>query len=779
MAILLTDNFNVDLSKWQIVSGTWTIESGELSGTAGSASQDYILSVNGSTWTDYDFTADVWVKSSTWDAGLAFRVQDVNNHYLLAVRSNSTTATNVIDLYKRVAGNYTALAGVSKANLSIPDNTRVTILIRVIGTSITVYANGKKVLTYTDSTFSVGRIGCRVNNLTHAHFDNISVVLGNESVILSNTYVKYRNDLSSSITISHYNDVPSNLTINAWNAVTAYYTVIPVYRLGLPASISVAKTNDVPSNFTVNAWNSVTALYEAVQPPVKHIHVLCIADALLREAKPTQNFGNSVNLGAGYSLIDLARLRTLMKFDVASVPAGLNMVGAYLKVYSQGKLNPPILQVYQVLTEWTEYGVTWNGQPGTRYVPEIEVQGVEQAGWIEFDITQLFYRWYNGLSNNYGVLVRLKDEALEQIPFYSREYPNELQKPEILFLYKIEATPARVSISCNITVKAGTRTQIQGSIVARLTRTKDITGRITVNRLDTIPCTVKVRRNDTLDCSIKVYKPSVLPCDITVKRHDALFGSITVSINLVSDFASSITVHRPDTLPCNITVNRYDTLPCSVTVVANRLITLWSTITVRHTVNLDLSGSVSSRRAGTISINSSLNIKTQQNEDFNSSVMISKKEISASVTPRFSGKADVQSTITARVYGRSEIGSTISPSRKDMPSTITTRAISQILGTVSSRQTWRTSIPSKVMVNRDVIGGTVTVLPASNMPCSIQVISGWLACKITVIATTHIPSQVTARQRDVSEIVSEIIVGRGGMNTSGMVMYIPGTGIVP
>lgn len=569
-------------------------------------------------------------------------------------------------------------------------------------------------------------------------------------------------------------DLQGLITVNTWNAVTAYYSVVPVYKLNFPSSISVAKTNDISSNLLINAWNAVTALYEAVQPPVKHIHVPCIADALLREAKPTQNFGNAVTLGSGYSLGDSARLRSIMKFDVASVTPGLSMTGAYLRIYSQGKPNPPVLQVYQVLTDWTEYGVTWNGQPGVRFIPEIEVQGNTEPGFIEFDITQLFSRWYNNLSNNYGVLIKLKDETLEQIPFYSREYPNDAQKPEILFLYKIEATPARISLSSSISVRGSVRTQISGSITSRRTSDSKVSGNVTVSRLDTLPSKIKVHRKDTLDCYITVYKPSVMPCEISVKRHDALFASITVSVGITSDVASNITVGRPDTLPCKITVNRADALPANIAVAINMLTALLSTVTVRRSFTEDLSSNISARRSDANTLSSSVNIRTSQNNDFSCSVIISKKEITGSITPSYRDKVDISSGVSVRQSSRSQVSANIFISRGDMPASITTRAVSQIAGSVSSRVLRTIGLPSKLGINIDRINGSITVLPASNLSASIRVISGWLACSISVIATSSLHSQITVRQRDVSEIRGEITVGRGGQNTQGMVMYIPG-----
>jgi len=167
-APLFADDFGGDLGQWTVDSGTWTIENGELSGQ-GTTGQQYILGGE-SGWGGYIYEARFRLYPGA-DSGVAVRVQDVNNHYLVALRTTSPT----IELYKRVAGAYTSLAS---ANPTVTAERWYTIRVKAqdegTGVRLRVHLDGALQINHLEDprTFSAGRIGMRVNGASHAHFDD-------------------------------------------------------------------------------------------------------------------------------------------------------------------------------------------------------------------------------------------------------------------------------------------------------------------------------------------------------------------------------------------------------------------------------------------------------------------------------------------------------------------------------------------------------------------------------------------------------------------------------
>jgi len=167
-APLFADDFGGDLGQWTVDSGTWTIENGELSGQ-GASGQQYILGGEPG-WGGYIYEARFRLYPGA-DSGVAVRVQNVNNHYLVALRTTSPT----IELYKRVDGAYTSLAS---ANPAVTAGRWYTVRVKAqdegTGVRLRVHLDGALQINHLEDprTFSAGKVGMRVNGASHAHFDD-------------------------------------------------------------------------------------------------------------------------------------------------------------------------------------------------------------------------------------------------------------------------------------------------------------------------------------------------------------------------------------------------------------------------------------------------------------------------------------------------------------------------------------------------------------------------------------------------------------------------------
>jgi hypothetical protein len=174
-APLFSDNFNDgNDTGWTRSGGTWAVESNEYSGTGAGSSGQYYATAGNTSWSNYTIQADVKIMSSspTKDVGLIFRAADTSNHYLVALRQGSDTSR--LELYKCVSGTFTSL-GMAINSLTINADTWYTLKIVLNGSNIQVYLGGTLYIDKTDSYRGSGKIGVRVYNDTHAHFDNITV----------------------------------------------------------------------------------------------------------------------------------------------------------------------------------------------------------------------------------------------------------------------------------------------------------------------------------------------------------------------------------------------------------------------------------------------------------------------------------------------------------------------------------------------------------------------------------------------------------------------------
>ncbi|MFN8535135.1 MAG: DNRLRE domain-containing protein [Dehalococcoidia bacterium] len=131
-----------------------------------------------------------------------------------------------------------------------------------------------------------------------------------------------------------------------------------------------------------------------------------VADALIQNPPGGGNFGAEVSLTVGsVNNFDTNPLtRSLLRFDLASIPPGQLIVSATLTLYARvGDAAPLTIGVHPVLTGWTESGVTWFGQP-PHQATAAAVQTVgAPPGFVNWNVTQLVRDWYAGTSPNFGV----------------------------------------------------------------------------------------------------------------------------------------------------------------------------------------------------------------------------------------------------------------------------------------------------------------------------------------------------------------------------------------
>jgi C1A family cysteine protease len=193
-----------------------------------------------------------------------------------------------------------------------------------------------------------------------------------------------------------------------------------------------------------------------------------IADATVLQGYPSENLGATVDMWAGYDEYlspDGQICRSLVKFDISSLPPGQEITEATLRLYLVSSWDFPdtsrTIQTYRATSGWSEASVTWNNKPGYggSYGSSSIVHGA--WGWYEFDIKDLVSAWYDGTYTNHGIMVRGPEVSGYDASWRGFGTRESDYAPELVVDYSssnppdIEVTPA----SFEVTLQTGQSAQ--------------------------------------------------------------------------------------------------------------------------------------------------------------------------------------------------------------------------------------------------------------------------------------------------------------------------------
>jgi calcineurin-like phosphoesterase family protein len=107
-----------------------------------------------------------------------------------------------------------------------------------------------------------------------------------------------------------------------------------------------------------------------------------IADALVEEASPNTNHGNSPRLRVDGGK-DPA-VESYLTFSVSDIPGPIGRAVLRLFATSDTKVGPA---VYAAASDWSESGITWANRPSRTTDPVASTGPVTPDMWVEFDVT--------------------------------------------------------------------------------------------------------------------------------------------------------------------------------------------------------------------------------------------------------------------------------------------------------------------------------------------------------------------------------------------------------
>lgn len=166
-------------------------------------------------------------------------------------------------------------------------------------------------------------------------------------------------------------------------------------------------------------------------------------DCYVDTKKPTTAFGYGDYILAGNST--LGKTRTFIKFNLPDLPDDNCIItNATINFYqydidmNSGTEN--FLNLHKVKSAWDNESrtVTWDSQPEFESNVVLDYAQFEYGSAVyQFDITRLVKEWYNGTTDNYGVVLKAEDETIiSRARMISAEERNLEYYPNIYVTFK-------------------------------------------------------------------------------------------------------------------------------------------------------------------------------------------------------------------------------------------------------------------------------------------------------------------------------------------------------
>ena len=181
----------------------------------------------------------------------------------------------------------------------------------------------------------------------------------------------------------------------------------------------------------------------ALDQPTLYTRTLdAIADTTVLQGHPLIPFGNSLEMRAGYDDVIGGQIaRSLVQFDIASLPCNSSIITATLRVYLfDSQPSPDVtrtITAYRSTANWSESSTYWNNMPGYASTDSADTIVHSAWGWYEFDVTDMVSAWSDGTHANYGIMLRgpeVSGPNSSWRSFSTREDPG--RPPKLVVVYE-------------------------------------------------------------------------------------------------------------------------------------------------------------------------------------------------------------------------------------------------------------------------------------------------------------------------------------------------------
>lgn len=174
-------------------------------------------------------------------------------------------------------------------------------------------------------------------------------------------------------------------------------------------------------------------------------------DSYISSYTVSTNYGTDVSLSAGrfqIRLVGYHTRRSVVKYDLSSIPSNAIVVSAKLKLYQTGISGSPVLYTGRILDSWGENTITWSNQPSYSTTDLLTSSSVV-SGWHTVDVKSHVQKMIAGVYNNEGWIIYNNDEVVNSVvnkTFASRENSNSSLRPQLQVEYylPIKVTEAAI-----------------------------------------------------------------------------------------------------------------------------------------------------------------------------------------------------------------------------------------------------------------------------------------------------------------------------------------------
>lgn len=151
-------------------------------------------------------------------------------------------------------------------------------------------------------------------------------------------------------------------------------------------------------------------------------------------------------------------LRSLIKFDLSSIPTNANITSAKLSLYynptstTAGQAGTNASWLQRITSDWQENTVTWNTQPTVTTSGEASLaqSTTSNQDYLDINVKNMVNHMVSNPATNYGFLLRLQNETslYSSMKFASSDYSNASLHPKLVIIYDTVAPPPPDSTTC-------------------------------------------------------------------------------------------------------------------------------------------------------------------------------------------------------------------------------------------------------------------------------------------------------------------------------------------
>ncbi|MGE5390137.1 MAG: DNRLRE domain-containing protein [Deltaproteobacteria bacterium] len=129
--------------------------------------------------------------------------------------------------------------------------------------------------------------------------------------------------------------------------------------------------------------------------------------------------------------------RSLLQFDLGSLPVGQDYRTAYLQLYIyRNQILKGTIQasVHAVMAPWDQHSLTWDVKPPYSDTLQTVIIPAGWKGFVIFEISDLLQSWLNGTIENHGLVI-IGDEIRDNlVAFASGSYSERDKHPQLILI---------------------------------------------------------------------------------------------------------------------------------------------------------------------------------------------------------------------------------------------------------------------------------------------------------------------------------------------------------